>query len=255
MVYFPKLLIIKWIASLNTILKENNIDLMLSPILSDKQIPLDINIFNLTDYSVTFYLHKKPSSDLKGISSEDSYKFYEIIPNEETIENEVKNLKTKYGKFIPYEGDIKEETIITISASELAQDQIKDKGYDTEFTIKVSEITDKYKKTILKLKSGASFDFDIYDFIINADEKKVRDYILNLDEKDFKEGEDINIGKMFPWKIKKTESFEFAELMQSFSEILKFRMFQMRQNTGIFSEKTCKNSMILKVKNYSSGDS
>ena len=202
--------------SLNEIMKENNIDLMLSPILSDTQPPLDINIFDMQDYSVTFDLHKKPSAELKGISSEDSYKFYEITPDEEIIENDVKNLKTKYGKFIPFDGNISEDIILTITANELENGELKDKGYDTEFTIKTSEITEGYKNYILKLKSGESFDFDIYNFITGADEKKVRDYILNLDEKDFKEGEDIGIGNMFKGTIKKTESFEFAELDEPF---------------------------------------
>lgn len=222
--------------SLNEIMKENNIDLMLSPILSDTQPPLDINIFDMQDYSVTFDLHKKPSAELKGISSEDSYKFYEITPDEEIIENDVKNLKTKYGKFIPFDGNISEDIILTITANELENGELKDKGYDTEFTIKTSEITEGYKNYILKLKSGESFDFDIYNFITGADEKKVRDYILNLDEKDFKEGEDIGIGNMFKGTIKKTESFEFAELDEPFFKTLKFLMSQMKKNTDNLSE-------------------
>ncbi|MBK7094022.1 MAG: hypothetical protein IPH57_02775 [Saprospiraceae bacterium] len=202
--------------SLSDIMKENNIDLMLSPILSEGQPPLDINIYDLQDYSVTFDLHKKPTVELKGISAEDSYTFYDIEPDEEIVENDVKNLKTKNGKFIPYEGSITEEIILTITANELENGELKEKGYDTEFTIKTSEITEDYKKNILNFKSGDTFDFDIYNFITGADEKKVRDYILNLDEKDFKEGEDIGIGNMFKGKIKKTESFEFAELDDAF---------------------------------------
>ena len=203
-------------ASLNEIMKENNMELMLSPILSAGQPPLDINIFDMQNYTVTFDLHKKPVMELKGISAEDSYKFYEIEPDQEIIENDVKNLKTKHGKFVPYEGEITDEIILTISAKEVENGELKDSGYDTEFTIKTSEITNDYKSNILKLKVGETFDFDIYNFINGADEKKVKDYILNLDEKDFKEGEDIGIGNIFRGEIKKTESFEFAEMDDEF---------------------------------------
>ncbi|MGE5356466.1 MAG: trigger factor [Deltaproteobacteria bacterium] len=199
-------------SSLNDILKENNIDLMLSPILSEKQQPLDINVYDMKDYSVTFSLHKKPTAVLKGISEEDTYKFYEIEPDNEIIENDVKNLKTRNGKFVPYDGSINDDVILTISAIELESGNIKDKPYDTEFSIKTSEITEKYKQKIIDLKVGDTFDFDIYSFMTGADEKKVRDYLLNISEKDFKVGEDTGIGKDFRGTIEKTESFEPAEL-------------------------------------------
>ena len=199
-------------SSLSAALEENKIEPMLSPVFSKNQQPLDIDIYNMKDYSVVFDIHKKPNVELKGISEEDSYTFYEIETDEELIDNQVKSLKSASGKLIPYEGDINDEIILTVHAAELENGDLKENGYETEFSIKTEVITDDYKEKIKELKPGDFVDFDIYLLVNNYDQDKVRDHLLNIEEKDFKEGEDIGIGKDFRGKIVKTESFEFGEL-------------------------------------------
>jgi len=203
-------------SALSDYLKENNIELMLSPIASDKQEPLDININDPKDFSVSFDLYKKPDFDLKGISQEDEYTIYDIDVDEKIIDDEVNRLKNQFGKFEPYEGDLSAESYITVYAKELDGKDLKENGYDTEFTVKIDELNDSDKKKILKLNVGDEFDFDIYKFLKDSDEKHVRDYLLNIDEKDFKEGEELGIGNSFRGEIKKVEQFIPAELNEDF---------------------------------------
>jgi trigger factor len=203
-------------SALSDYLKENNIELMLSPIASDKQKPLDININDPKDFSVSFDLYKKPDFDLKGISQEDEYTIYDIDVDVKIIDDEVNRLKNQFGKFEPYEGDLSAESYITVYAKELDGKDIKENGYDTEFTVKIDELNDSDKKKILKLNVGDEFDFDIYKFLKDSDEKHVRDYLLNIDEKDFKEGEELGIGNSFRGEIKKVEQFIPAELNEDF---------------------------------------
>lgn len=197
---------------LNEIMKENNMELMLSPILSENQEPLNIDIYSPQNYKVVFDIHKKPAVELKGISTEDSYNFYNIDIDEEIINNEIKNLKTRFGKFVPYNGEINDETIISFFAKELDNNEIKQNGYETEFSVKVIEFEEGFKKNLISAKIGDEMDFDIYNILKDADKEKVHDYLLNIDKKDFKEGEDLGIGNFFRGEIKRIEVYEFAEL-------------------------------------------
>ncbi|MEZ4906237.1 MAG: trigger factor [Saprospiraceae bacterium] len=194
------------------ILGENNIELMVSPLIADNMEPLDIDIFNPSDYTVVFDLHRKPFQELNGISAEDSYPYYKIDVDDDLIEKEIENLRKRNGKFIPSEGDTDDDTVLTFSANELEDGKIKNAGYDTEFSVKFSEISDDYKNSIKDLKVDDEIDFDIYKLLKNSDDKKVRDHLLNISEEDFKEGEDIGIGNDFRGTLKRKETFELAEL-------------------------------------------
>lgn len=208
-------------SGLSEYLKDNNIELMLSPLSKEGQEPLDIDVNKMEDVSVTFSLHKKPDLNLKGISNEDSYTYYNIELDPKTIDSEVERFSNQYGKFEAYDGKLKEEHFINVNAKELEGDEIKKDGYDTEFTIKIAEISKDYKKEVLKLKKGDEFIFDVYKLLEDADDKKVRDYLLNINEGDFKEGEDIGIGNMFKGTIKNTEKYVPAELNEEFFKEVK----------------------------------
>ncbi len=203
---------------LSKYLKDENIELMLSPIAVENQTPLDIDINKMDNMSVSFDLHKKPDFEIKGISEEDSYTNYEIEIDQKIIDEQIDRLRNQYGKYEPYAGELNEDTFITVQAHELEGDEIKKDGYVTEFSLKINELNDKSKETVLKLNKDDEFTFDVYDFLKDADEEKVRDYLLNIDENDFEEGEDIGIGNMFKGKIIGVEEYVPAELTPEFFE-------------------------------------
>ncbi len=203
---------------LSKYLKDENIELMLSPIAAENQTPLDININKIDDVYVSFDLHKKPEFEIKGISPEDSYTSYEIEVDQKLIDEQLDRLKNQYGKYEPYDEEFNEDTFITVKAHELEGEENKKDGYDTEFSIKISELDDYYKKEVLTLEKDSEFTFDVYKLLKDADEDKVKDYLLNIDNKDFAEGEDIGIGNMFKGKIINAEEFKPAELNDEFFE-------------------------------------
>lgn len=208
--------------SLGEYLKDNKIELMLSPLAKENQEPLDIDINKMDNLEVSFDLHKKPDFELKGISSEDSYTSYDIEIDKKIIDEQLDRFKNQYGKFEMYKGKFKEDTFITVKAEELAGKDVKKDGYNTEFTIKIEELSDDFKKKVLGLKIESEFTFDVYKLLKDADEKKVRDYLLNIDEKDFEEGEDIGIGNEFKGVIFNAEKYVPAELTEEFFEEQKF---------------------------------
>ncbi len=203
-------------SGLSEYLKDNNIELMLSPISSENQKPLDININDPKDFSVSFDLYKKPDFEIKGISSEDEYTSYDIEVDEKIIDDEINRLKNQYGKFESFDGDFTKECYITVNAKELDGDKIKESGYETEFTVKIDELEEESKDKILKLHTSDSFDFDIYKFLKDSNEDKVKDYILNIEKNDFEEGEDLGIGNIFKGEIINAEMFAPAELNEEF---------------------------------------
>ena len=203
---------------LSKYLKDENIELMLSPIAVENQTPLDIDINKMDNMSVSFDLHKKPDFEIKGISEEDSYTNYEIEIDQKIIDEQIDRFRNQYGKYEPYAGELNEDTFITVQAHELEGDEIKKDGYVTEFSLKINELNDKSKETVLKLNKDDEFTFDVYDFLKDADEEKVRDYLLNIDENDFEEGEDIGIGNIFKGKIIGVEEYVPAELTAEFFE-------------------------------------
>ncbi len=232
---------------LNEIMKENNMELMLSPILSENQEPLNIDIYSPQNYKVVFDIHKKPAVELKGISTEDSYNFYNIDIDEEIINNEIKNLKTRFGKFVPYNGEINDETIISFFAKELDNNEIKQNGYETEFSVKVIEFEEGFKKNLISAKIGDEMDFDIYNILKDADKEKVHDYLLNIDKKDFKEGEDLGIGNFFRGEIKRIEVYEFAELNE---EVIRTLSIQ-----GVKNEEELRNYLREDIKKHYDSES
>jgi len=203
---------------LSKYLKDENVELMLSPIAIENQTPLDIDINKMDDISVSFDLHKKPDFEIKGISEEDSYTNYEIEIDQKIIDEQIDRFQNQYGKYEPYAGELNEDAFITVKADELEGDNIKKDGYNTEFSLKINELSDEYKAAVLKLNKDDEFTFDVYNFLKDADEKKVRDYLLNIDENDFEEGEDIGIGNMFKGKIIGVEEYVPAELTPEFFE-------------------------------------
>jgi trigger factor len=101
---------------------------------------------------------------------------------------------------------------MTIEAVELDGKKVKEKGWETTFTIMVDQIADeKLRKQILKKKQGADFDFNIYTLEKDRDEAFVKKYFLNLDENEEKE-----IGQEFSGKIKEVKRLLLAEMNEEF---------------------------------------
>ncbi len=237
----------KFDSALNDYLKDNNIDLMLSPTISENQEPLDIDIYNPHDISATFDLHKKPDFELKGISAEEEYTVYDIEVDEKIVDEEINRLKNQFGKFEPYEGKLTDDCYITVYAKELDGTEIKENGYETEFSVSIEEIAEPYYSKVIELNTGDEFEFDIYKFLKDADEEKVRDYLLNIDENDYEEGEELGIGNMFKGEIKDIEIFIPADLNEEF--------FKEKNIPNVTSEEEYRELIRNEIKNHYDSES
>ncbi len=203
-------------SGLNDYLKENKIELLLTPMASDKQKPLDININDLKDFDVFFDLYKRPDFEVKGISPEDEYTFYKMSVDEKDVDKEQENLAKKFGKYEPQEGEITKDSLLTIYMKELQNGELREGGYETESSIMVNELKEAYQTKLLAAKVSEEFDFDAYEFLENSEQKHVRDYLLNIEEKDFDSEEDMDIGNNFRGELKKVEIFVPAKLDEEF---------------------------------------
>mgnify|MGYP000954699483 CR=1 FL=1 len=182
------------------------------PMLADGHDPLDIDINKPGDYSFTFDLGLRPEFEINGGSETDIYERLAIEIDDKTIDGELDVLRRRAGKQEPVTEDIQESDIMTIEAVELDGKKVKEKGWETTFTIMVDQIADeKLRKQILKKKQGADFDFNIYTLEKDRDEAFVKKYFLNLDENEEKE-----IGQEFSGKIKEVKRLLLAEMNEEF---------------------------------------
>jgi trigger factor len=200
---------------LNEYLKKDKIEILGNPIPSDSQERIDFDLNGEADFTFKFDIGMAPNFNVSGVAETDEYESYEVTTPVDVINKELEMLRKKHGKTIHPTDDIKEDDILMIEAKELEGSEVKEKAWETAFTMLVSRIGDeKVKKEVLKAKAGASFNFDIYSLEKEASEAYVKKYLLNLDE-----GEEKEIGKDFVGFIKEVSRIEPAEYNQEFFDL------------------------------------
>ena len=193
-------------------LVEEKLDILGNPLPSADQEQMDINVNELQDYKFSFDIGLAPEVDVKGVAESDEYTSYDIEIPADLLKEELDMRRKRMGKQVNPETDIAEDDIIMIKALETEGGKIKDKGYETGFSVMVSRIGDEeVKKKLLGGKVGDKFDFDIYTIEKDVEEAYVKKYLLNLDEDEEKE-----IGKTFNGEVEKITRTELAELDQDF---------------------------------------
>ena len=196
--------------ALNDYLNEEKIKIVAQPLPSKDQELLDLDPNNLQDYTLSFDIGLAPEFEIKGL--DDTYALHKVDIPDATIEEELKVGQRKLGKQVETEETIEEKDMLTISAKELEDGEVKKKGHETGFTVLTETIADEsLKEKIMKSKVGFEFDFDIYQLEKDRDEKYVKKYLLNLDEE-----EEIEVGNMFRGKIDKVMRLQEAELNEDF---------------------------------------
>ena len=198
--------------NITKLLEENELEVILSPLISEEDSDIDLDHKNMKDYKFVFDVALKPSFELKGASKEDKVLFYKIKVDEDQINKELEFRRKRSGKEIEAEKDINEDDRITIHANELnTKGNKKAKGWETGFQVLISKLEENYAKELLGKDVGFEFEFDIYELEQNANETYVKKYLLNLDEE-----EEKKIGKKFIGKVEKIHRIELAEMNQEF---------------------------------------
>lgn len=189
-----------------------NIRYIGEPMLAEGQKPLDVDINQPIDYSFTFDIGLRPQFEVQGVSETDSFEKYAIQVEDKTIDDELDVLRRRSGKQELVTEDIDGSDILTLDAKELEGKKMKEKGWETTFTVMVDQIADdKLKKQVLKKKQGDTFQFNIYELEKDKDEQFVKKYFLNLDENEEKE-----IGSHFEATIKEVRRLIPSEMNEEF---------------------------------------
>ena len=79
-------------------LKEENIDILGSPIPTEEQEMVDFDVNALEDYTFAFDIGKAPAVDVVGVSSEDSYGQHKIIVDDKLIDEELEMRRRQLGE-------------------------------------------------------------------------------------------------------------------------------------------------------------
>lgn len=195
-------------------LKEENIEILGSPIPSQDQEMVDFNVNELEDYTFSFDIGKAPALEVQGVSEADNYSQYKVEVDDKIIDDEMDMRRKRLGVNEDIEDTIEKDDILTIKAFELESGKRKDKGWETGFTIMVERIgEEELKESILKSKVNDTFNFNIYKIEKDASEDHVKKYLLNLDPEEEKE-----IGEEFEGLIEKVSRRMPAELNDDFFE-------------------------------------
>jgi trigger factor len=193
-------------------LEENDLQIILSPLISEEQSDTDLDHKNMRDYKFVFDVALKPDFTLKGVDKKDTVPFYKIKVDKDQIDKELDIRRKRAGTEIEGDKDILEDDRVTIRAYELnTKGNKKAKGWETGFQVLINRLEDEYQKELLKKDVGHEFEFDIYALEKNSNETYVKKYLLNLDEE-----EEKKIGNKFIGTVEKIHRIKPAELDQEF---------------------------------------
>lgn len=194
---------------INELITGDEYQIIGEPLFLDENNVPDIDHNNPQDYSYRFEIGLEPQFEVKGASETDSYGQYEVVVSDEMIDEEVAELKKKFGNQNETEETIVKGDVIYISATELDGKKAKEGGHTTDFNFNTDSLVDEVKDEVLKLKKGDKFSFDIFNFEKDLSEENVYKYLLKTEKND-----DAPIGGQFEGEITKVIRLEESEFNQ-----------------------------------------
>jgi trigger factor len=187
-------------------IKENKLKYIAQPLIADEQEKITIDLANNKSYSLTYQLGLIPDFDVKGISASDKYEYFVPAPADDFISNELGYLAKRIGKLEDSE-DIIGEELITVTASEMEGDAVKEGGFSKDVVLFMNSIEDKSLKDLLLTKKlNDTFTIEVSK-LENQDLGYIKKNLFGLpDEFDLKEDD------IFHYVIKKISRLIPAEL-------------------------------------------
>ena len=193
-------------------IKEEELDLLGSPIPSKDQENYEFDTKDLEDFTFKFDLGLAPAFEVKGLDGTE-FNYHNAIIPDSMVEGDLANARKQFGKQGPVEDEIQEEDVVKIQADELTDGGIKENGFANEFSVSYNLMTEAGKAAFAGKKKGDLVQFDIFDLEEGRDEAFVRKYFLDVNE----DAEDNpEIGKMFQGLITEVTRVVPAELDQEF---------------------------------------
>lgn len=183
---------------INEIITGDDYQIIGEPLFLDEDNVPVIDHNDPQEYSYRFEIGMEPTFDVKGASEEDAYSQFNVLVSEEMINEEVEELKKKFGSQEDVEDVIIEDDVVYFAVKELDGKDFKEGGAASEFSVSAKSVVEKVQKQLLKAKVGDTLDFDIFNLEKDMSEENVYKYFLKTDKP--AEDEDA-IGKMFKGEI------------------------------------------------------
>jgi len=188
-------------------LKDNEIETILDPVLSEDNEKFEITHKDLKDFSFKFDLALTPEFEVKGINSSDEYVRYNVVPTEEELEENLVKIAGQLGERKTAKENIEENDVITIMADVLLTDEEgQTEPIEAEVKFLVSDIQEELKEKILKLKLDDAVDVDLTT-IEGKDDAFIRKYYLKMEETDTRSYNNevkasiTNVERMYPMEV------------------------------------------------------
>ena len=175
-------------------------------------INLDVNDLK-KEYTFSFDVGLVEEADITGASESDAYTYYNVrIPND-IVEKEMVGIRRQLGKQITVTDSIEDNDMLKLFAQELDGADVKEGGFEAEFSILTELIYDvDIRKDFLSKKAGDLVDADVY-LLENKGREHIDKYLL-------KKPEGTVTGNMFRMEIKEVTRIEPAEYNQEFFDKL-----------------------------------
>lgn len=163
---------------INDIISGDEYNIIGEPLFLDEDnIPV-IDHTNPGDYSYRFEIGLEPEFTPVGAEESDVYEKYNVLVSEEMINEEVEELKKKFGEQKDVEDKIVEGDVVYLSVKELEGNDFKEDGLESEFSVQVNDLTEDMQKQFFKLKASDNIDIDIFSLEKDMTQENVYKYLL-----------------------------------------------------------------------------
>ncbi|MBK9736252.1 MAG: hypothetical protein IPO92_15345 [Saprospiraceae bacterium] len=177
----------------------------------DENLVFNLDVNNMQEYTFSFDIGLAPDLDIKGVSADDSYTFYDVTIPDSVIEEELTAARRRFGKRVEAVDTMQNMDMIKIEAEEMEGKNIKEGGWKTDFSILIDVIKDEsVKKDLTTKKIGDYFVFDIRK-LEDKEESYTDKYLIKRPE-----GNDQEIGSVFQGKVTEVSRVEPAEMNEEF---------------------------------------
>lgn len=174
----------KAIQSMYDHLKENNIEIILDPILNEENGVQAINHRELQDYNFSFLVGLSPEFEIDLLSSGTEFTKFKVIPTEAELNENLDKIAAQLGETVTVETDIQSKDIVTLMGDNLLTDEEGlTEPIEVEIKVLVSDATEKFQKEVESKKLNDSIKVSLVD-IEGKDDDFIRKYYLKMDASD-----------------------------------------------------------------------
>lgn len=187
-------------------IKQNDIKIILDPILDDEDIQ-SVNHKDLGNFSFTFKVALAQDFEIKGIDASESYTKYKVIPDKGEMDENFQKIATQLGENQMVTDSIQEKDIVTLLVDVLLTDEEGlTEPIEAEIKVLVSDTTLEFQEKTKALKLNDSLKIKLSN-IEAKDIDFIKKYYLNLEDGDTSTFEDevdasiYNVQRIAPMEV------------------------------------------------------